>query len=91
MQPRSAAAKRERLEVYLLKAEEAENKANTVEDLKVREIWAQIAQARRALVSRVSDDLERAGCVPDEIKESASFELRDGFVIASVALLPFVV
>lgn len=58
MPPRSQAAKHERLRLYVLKAEEADEKAAKAEDVNIREIWRQIALARRALVKRVSDDLD---------------------------------
>jgi hypothetical protein len=49
------AASRARLEFYMFKAEEADKKAADAEDVGVRETWAQIAQARRALAQRLSD------------------------------------
>jgi len=61
MPPGLLAVRQERLELYIWKAEEAEKKAASVDDSEVREIWTQIARARRALVKRVSDDLDEAG------------------------------
>jgi hypothetical protein len=57
MQPDWLTAKRARLEVYVLKAEEAEKKAADSRDAAVRDIWAEIARARRTLAQRVADEL----------------------------------